>query len=207
VEVRLRSCPFGNHSQTARLGGLVRGRNDALHGLNRVVGECEQARSPPSWLVPVGAVQASSGCAIHLVGSGRPRRSLALSPRRRGRSRLGLSQKSRKATSTATASFSTPRPRHPLVVTPACEGLGPDVASVSDGTCRPFRSRLSSCCALSCGGRRSRRVGHPQMCRGQSPPARPSGLGPSRSTSSRETPPWIRRCPQKEAESPRLLIK
>src|SRR5437667_6375810 len=50
VEIRLRACPFGNHPQTARLGSLVRGRNDALHGLNRVVGECEQrAHLLPGW--------------------------------------------------------------------------------------------------------------------------------------------------------------
>src|SRR5919198_996132 len=50
LEVRLRPRPFGDQPQTARLGSLVGRRNDVLHGLNRVVGECEQrAHLLPGW--------------------------------------------------------------------------------------------------------------------------------------------------------------
>jgi hypothetical protein len=36
----LRPYLLGDQPQTARLGGLLRGRDDVLHGLNRAVGEC-----------------------------------------------------------------------------------------------------------------------------------------------------------------------
>jgi hypothetical protein len=42
LQVRLRSCPLGDHPQTRRLRNLVRGRDNVLHGLNRAIGECEQ---------------------------------------------------------------------------------------------------------------------------------------------------------------------
>jgi cell division protease FtsH len=52
------------HPQTTRLGNLVRRREAVLLGLNRAVGACEQRAHLPSWLVPVGATPASSGCTV-----------------------------------------------------------------------------------------------------------------------------------------------
>jgi PASTA domain len=50
LQVRLRSCPLGDHPQTRRLRNLVRGRDNLLHGLNRAIGECEQrAHLLPGW--------------------------------------------------------------------------------------------------------------------------------------------------------------
>jgi hypothetical protein len=50
LQVRLRSCPLGDHPQTRRLRKLVRGRDNVLHGPNRASGECEQrAHLLPGW--------------------------------------------------------------------------------------------------------------------------------------------------------------
>jgi TENA/THI-4/PQQC family len=46
-----------NHPRTARLRKVVRGRNDGLHGLNCVVGECEQR----AHLLLVGSGRSSAG--------------------------------------------------------------------------------------------------------------------------------------------------
>src|SRR5688572_22747440 len=53
LQVRPRRRPLGDQPQSARFRELVRGRNDVAHGLNRIVGECEQRAHLPSWLIPV----------------------------------------------------------------------------------------------------------------------------------------------------------
>jgi hypothetical protein len=64
LEVRLRPGSLGDHPQTARLGNLLRGRDDVLDGLNRAVGECEQrAHLLPGWFrseAPTLAVDSQS---------------------------------------------------------------------------------------------------------------------------------------------------